>query len=275
MRPLILVTNDDGIESPGLHAAIAALYDLGDLIVIAPTTQQSGMSRSLSARFDGRIFSLRLAYNGLQVDAFHLDGTPAQTVLYGVEEVAPRMAGRLPDLVVSGINYGENLGSQTMISGTVGAALQGGDMGIRSLAVSLETSMDYHMHHGEDVDWSGAAYWLAWFARQALAPFAWPTDVAVLKIDVPEGSTPQTPWRLTSQSNQVYYRSIPTRTGSLDEPVPLDYAVFIDHERLEPASDIHAFAVDRIVSVTPLSANLTARVSLPDFDALLRQAAKG
>ena len=148
-------------------------------------------------------------------------------------------------------------------------------MGIRSLAVSLETSIYYHNYHGEDVDWSGAAYWLAWFARQALAACAWPTDVAALKIDVPEGSTPQTPWRLTSQSNQAYYRSIPTRTGSLDEPEPLDYAAIIDHDRLEPASDIHAFAVERIVSVTPLSANLTARVSLPDFDVLLRQAVKG
>lgn len=275
MRPLILVTNDDGINSPGLHAAVAALYELGELIVIAPTTQQSGMSRSLSSLFDGRIFSTRLAYNGLQVDAFHLDSTPAQTVLYGVEEVAPRVAGRLPDLVVSGINYGENLGSQTMISGTVGAALQGGDMGIKSLAVSLETSIDYHMHYGEDVDWSGAAYWLAWFARQALGSCAWPADVAALKIDVPEGSTPRTPWRLTSQSKQSYYRSILTRKGSFEEPEPLDYAAIIDHDRLEPASDIHAFAIERIISVTPLSANLTARVSLPEFDELLRQAANG
>ncbi len=275
MRPLILVTNDDGVQSPGLHAAIEALHPLGDLIVIAPTTQQSGMSRSLSARFDGRILSTRLVYNGLQVDAFHLDGTPAQTVLYGVEEVAPRVAGRFPDLVVSGINYGENLGSQTMISGTVGAALQGGDMGIRSLAVSMETSIEYHNFHGEDVDWSGASYWLGWFARLALGPGAWPKDVAALKIDVPESSTPQTPWRLTTQSNQAYYRTTGTRTGLLADPERLNYAVVIDRERLEPESDIHAFAVERIISVTPLTANLTARASLPDFEVLLRQRAAG
>jgi len=150
--PLILLTNDDGVHSPGLLAAARSLEPLGDLLIVAPATQQSGASRSLRSGFDGRIFPTLLEEDGHHFPAWQLDGTPAQAVLYGVVEVAARLAGRRPDLIVSGINYGENLGSQTLISGTVGAAIQGGDMGIRSLAVSLQTSKDYHLSHGQFMD---------------------------------------------------------------------------------------------------------------------------
>ena len=204
MRPLILVTNDDGIHSPGLHAAISALHDLGDLLIIAPTTQQSGMARSLPPTFDGRIQAVTLEHNGMRFPAYHLQGSPAQAVLYGVIEAAARR----PDLVVSGVNYGENVGSTTSVSGTVGAALQGGDMGIRSLAISLETAKEYHFNHGHDVDWTAAEHWLRFFAQLTLLPQPWPHDVAALKIDVPRTATAETPWRLTRQSRQPYFVSL-------------------------------------------------------------------
>ncbi|NOZ48729.1 MAG: 5'/3'-nucleotidase SurE [Chloroflexi bacterium] len=266
MTPLILITNDDGIHSPGLHAAINALHDLGDLLVIAPTRQQSGKSCSFDADFDGAIQPIQLALPGGAMAAYHMDGTPAQSVLYGVVT----MADRLPDMVVSGINFGENLGSNTLVSGTVGAALQGGDMGIPSLALSLEVPKDYHYNHGHDVDWSAAEYWLRQFARQALEPSDWPPDVSVLKIDIPDTATPATSWRITRQSRQSYYRSVPAAPSSASGPRPLDYEVVIDYDGLEPDSDIYAFAIDRVISVTPLSTDLTARVALPHFDSALR-----
>jgi 5'-nucleotidase len=279
MPPLILITNDDGIHSPGLRAAVTALAGLGERLVVAPTGQQSGMSRSLPAWFDGRIAATTLETAAEALPAYHLAGSPAQAVLYGVLEIAPRLYGRWPDLVVSGINYGENLGSNTMISGTVGAALQAGDMGIRSLAVSLETHKAYHLSYGQDVDWSGASYWLRYFARLALKPLPWPPDVAALKIDLPATVTPQTPWRLTRQSRQPYFvaRVVPGRDLSAAEP--LDYEVAIDPTRLEPLSDIAVFAQNRHIAVTPLSTDLTARlegcddltVGLARFEALLRQ----
>ena len=269
IRPLILVTNDDGIHSPGLHAAIEALADWGELLIIAPTEQQTGMSRSLPPTFDGRIHPIRLEHDGRIYHAYHLGGSPAQCVLYGVLDCARRT----PDLVVSGINYGENLGNSTLVSGTVGAALQGGDMGIPSLAVSLETKKEYHYNHGQDVDWSAARYWLRFFAQRTLdsAP-SWPDDVAVLKIDIPASATRQTPWRLTRQSRQPYYVSLPTHRHRPDDPSIMDYEVQIDLSQVEPDSDIYAFAIDRVISVTPLSVNLTARISFPDFEARLREA---
>jgi 5'-nucleotidase len=271
--PLILLTNDDGVYSPGLLAAASSLEPLGDLLIVAPASQQSGASRSLRSDCDGRIFSTLLEDGDRRFPAWRLDGTPAQAVLYGVIEVAARMAGRRPDLVVSGINYGENLGSQTLISGTVGAALQGGDMGIRSLAVSLQTSKDYHLSHGRDVDWSAAVHWLRFFAGAALGAQPWPPDVAALKIDIPDAASAQTPWRLTTQSRQEYFVSRSRRAGGLETAAPLDYEVFVDEEHLETDADIRAFAFDRVISVTPLSVNLSARIALPAFETLLCQAA--
>ncbi len=266
MPPLILVTNDDGIHSPGLHAAIGALSDLGELLIIAPTHQQTGMSRSLPPTFDGRILPIELIHKDRVYHAYHMNGSPAQCVLYGVVDCAQRK----PDLVVSGINYGENLGNSTMVSGTVGAALQGGDMGIPSLAVSLETKKEYHYNHGTDVDWDAAGYWLRFFAQRALSTTPWPEDVAALKIDIPASATPETPWRITRQSRQPYYISLPTRRNRAEEPRVMDYDVRVEVEKLEPDSDIYAFAVDRVISVTPLSVNLTARVPLPEFERQLR-----
>ena len=267
-KPLILVTNDDGIHSPGLHAAISALTGLGELLIIAPTEQQTGMSRSLPATFDGRIHPIKLEHDGRIFHAYHLGGSPAQCVLYGVLDCAKRT----PDLVVSGINYGENLGNSTLVSGTVGAALQGGDMGIPSLAISLETKKEYHYNHGQDVDWSAAQHWLHFFAQRALVSSpSWPQDVAVLKIDIPATATPNTPWRLTRQSRHPYYISLPTNRRHPHDPEIMDYVVQVDSTQLEPDSDIYAFAVDRIISVTPLSVNLTARISFPDFEARLRK----
>lgn len=264
--PLILVTNDDGIHSPGLHAAIEALEDLGDLLIIAPTHQQTGMSRSLPPTFDGRIYPIDLTHNGRVHHAYHLDGSPAQCVLYGVLDCARQQ----PDLVVSGINYGENLGNSTLVSGTVGAALQGGDMGIPSLAVSLETKKEYHYNHGADVNWRTAQQWLSVFARRALDTQPWPEDVAVLKIDIPATATPETPWRLTKQSRYHYYISIPTNRRRPNDPIVMDYHTHVDPATVEPDSDIYAFAVERVISVTPLSVNLTARISFTAFDERLR-----
>ncbi len=262
MQPLILITNDDGIYSPGLLAAVRALAPLGELLIIAPSHQQSGKSRSLDAEYDGEIHQITLAVDAQSLPAYHLAGTPAQAVLYGVVTIA----GRKPDLVVSGINFGENLGSNTLISGTVGAALQGADMGIPALAVSLEVPRDYHYNHGHDVDWSAAEIWAERFARQALTD-RWPEDVNVLKIDIPANASGQTPWRITRQSRQSYYRA--TTRSSHNGTRALDYEIYIDYDTLEPDSDIYVFSVAREISVTPLSTNLTSRVSLPDLAAQL------
>ncbi len=260
-KPFILITNDDGIASPGLRAAAEALDGLGELLVAAPREQQSGMGRSLPSTSSGRITSHPITLhsqngpgNTRQIEGYAVEGSPAQAVQYALVEIAPSK----PSLVVSGINYGENIGMGITVSGTVGAALEGAGFGIPTLAVSLQTAPEHYMSHSTEVDFGVAAYFLELFARRALAN-GLPSGVDILKIDVPRGATRQTPWRWTRVSRQRYFVPVrPARSTPFD-PGRMGIEIYVDPETLEPDSDIHALVVDRVVSVTPLTEDLTAR----------------
>jgi len=115
----ILLTNDDGIDSPGLWAAAEYLAPLGFVTVVAPRQQWSGAGRSLPIQTEGRITLQQLTVAGQPWKAYAVDGSPAQAVLHALVELMPAY----PDLIVAGINYGENVGSGVTISGTIGATL--------------------------------------------------------------------------------------------------------------------------------------------------------
>ncbi len=266
-KPLILITNDDGLFSPGLHALAEAVEEVGDLLIIAPENQQSGMGRSLPGTTPGSIYLRELAVNGKRLPAYAMPGSPAQCVMYGAVEVAERSV----DLVISGINYGENLGTGSTVSGTIGAALQGVDLGIPGLAVSLEVPK--HLHYATNyghVDWKVAKKVARMFAVLMLENEL-PFDVDVLNVNVPASATEDTPWRLTRQSRQPYYVPTPSGRKKLEEPKRMGYKVEIDWETLEPDSDIYAFVKDKVISVTPLSIDLTSRTDFRDFCNLLRR----
>jgi 5'-nucleotidase len=253
--PLILVTNDDGVGSPGLRAAAAALDEMGDVLIVAPLQQQSGVGRAMPPGYEGCITRQRLAINGRQVEAFGIEGSPAQVVQHGVMELAPRQ----PDLLVAGINYGENIGSGITVSGTVGAAMEGADFGVPSLAVSLQTAPEYYLNHSEAVDFGTTVYFLKLFARQALSA-GLPPGVDLLKIDVPQSATPRTPWRWTRMSRQRYFVPVKPHRRRPGDPGPMGFEIRVDLQTLEPDSDIRAVAVDAVVSVTPLTLDMTAPV---------------
>jgi 5'-nucleotidase len=265
--PLILLTNDDGIRSPGLLAVAEAVCDLGDLLMVAPATQQTGMGRGTPPVTRRSLTEERLLVNCREMKAYAMTGSPAQTVLYGVLALAPRR----PALVISGINHGENPGTSVTVSGTVGAALQAAELGIPGLAVSLETTREYHYNHGHNLDWRVAAHVTRYFA-QAILRAQLPFDVDVIKIDVPADATPETPWRLTRQSRQPYYELFKPANArtSPDGMVELDYRIHIYWDTLEPDSDINAFAKNRVIAVTPLSQDLTSRTDLAALERQLR-----
>lgn len=128
---LILLTNDDGVYSPGLIALSDALQELGEVHVIAPATEQSGVGHSISYL---RPLILKEVFHGDRRFGFAVDGSPADCVKLGVSELLPRR----PDVVVSGINIGLNAGIAVLYSGTVAAAIEGAFFGIPSIAVSLQ-----------------------------------------------------------------------------------------------------------------------------------------
>lgn len=261
----ILLTNDDSIHSPGLWAAAEALDSLGYVHVVAPRDQQTSAGRSMPIHSSGIIEKMTLKVNGKEWEVFAVDGSPGQSVLHGIFDV---IKGK-PDLVVSGINYGENAGTGVTISGTVGAALEAATLGVPALAVSMQTNREHHFSLSQDVDFSAAGYFTHLLAAKVLDKDL-PFDVDVLKIDVPQDATPETPWELTRQSRQRYYVPIPANRSSLEEHGPVGYEIIYNPDDLEPGSDLHALLVEKKVSVTPISVDLTSRVDFDQLDKFLQ-----
>jgi 5'-nucleotidase len=237
---------------------------LGEVIVSAPCGQQTGAGRSLPASHDGAIHTVEYQVDGQPVPAYGVHGSPAQAVLYALLEVVARK----PALCVAGINFGENVGSGVTGSGTVGAALEAADQGVPALAASLETAKEFHYNHSEEVDFSAATHFTRLFAARMLSRHM-PADVDLLKLEVPSDATPDTAWRVTRLSRQRYWRSLPSGRRYLAEKRRLDYDVVIDQATLEPDSDIYAIVVSRVVSVTPISLDLTSRVEFAELEELL------
>ncbi len=127
----ILLTNDDGIYAPGLAALEQALRQLGDVTVVAPTTEQSGVGHSITFLTP---LVVKEVYQGERRRGWSVDGSPADCVKLGITELAPRPV----ELVVSGMNHGLNAGINVLYSGTVAAAIEGAFFGVTSFAVSLE-----------------------------------------------------------------------------------------------------------------------------------------
>ncbi len=263
-RPLILVTNDDGINSPGLYAAAEAAAPLGELLIMAPMHQQSGAGRSFHFKTDNAIYTTEIPLNGTPHPAYKADMSPAQAVAAAVMELAPRPI----DLCISGINYGENLGSGITASGTVGAALEAAGSGIPALAASLEMSKEFYLSYSHEIDFSAAAHFIHYFAQRTLAN-GLPAGVDLLKIDVPIAATPQTPWKTSTLSRQRYFEGIKADRRRLDEPATVDYEIRIDFETLETGSDIHTLIVDKEVAVVPMTIDLTANVSMAQVSKFL------
>jgi 5'-nucleotidase len=261
----ILLTNDDGIRSPGLWAAAEALEPLGFVTVVAPRQQSSGAGRSMPSHSEGRIHEEQVTVNGKTWTVYAVDGTPAQVVQHAMLEILPANA----DLVVAGINYGENVGSGVTISGTVGAALEGASFGIPGLAVSLQTESRYHLSYSTEISFAVAAFFAQKFAR-VLLTLPRPSDVDVLKVEVPEDATPQTPWRVTRLSRSRYYMPQKPQRAALTDKVNIGYERAVEVGLLEPDSDVRAL-VDHVVSVTPLSLDMTSRVDLDEMTKLLHQ----
>jgi 5'-nucleotidase len=170
----VLITNDDGIESPGLHALAAAAYAEGlDVVVAAPASEASGSSASITgAEASGRIRMERRSIEGLDMPCHAVHAAPALIALIA----AHGAFGTVPDLVLSGVNRGANIGRAILHSGTVGAALTGGSNGARSLAVSLDVGMRPASH-----EWEAAAS----LTRTVLRALIGCSAGTVLNLNVP------------------------------------------------------------------------------------------
>ena len=265
MKKQILLTNDDGIGSPGLQAAAAALAKLGHVTVAAPNSHFSHFGRGYYHKASGQITQQTMPVNGENWTVYAVDGSPSQTLLVAILEILPHR----PDLVVSGINFGENVSSDVTSSGTVGAALEGASFGIPALAASTQILQEEWDSYHADVDFAAAVYFTWYFASQLLEK-KMPFDVDVLNVTVPVSATPQTPWRITRLARERYYDPYIRRNGGWDSQ-----ADFSAHRQVLPSlgkdTDVHTAILDQVVSVTPLSLDSTSRVNFSELDQLLRK----
>ena len=240
----ILVTNDDGYRSEGIHALARALRDVGDVTIVAPTTEASAIGHALTLRH-----VLRL--EAIEDRVFAVDGTPTDCVNIAVTHVFKG----LPDLVVSGINRGWNLGDDVTYSGTVAGALEGALLGMPAIAVSLpQTRGDYDFSYAA----RAAAVMAEAILRRPLPPRTF------LNINVPKG--PPKGYRVTVQAKRNHVTSVTERHDPKGRPY---YWIEEGQNEWEPhdRSDYQAVR-DGFVSVTPLHPDLTAYDALAAVEAI-------
>ncbi|MGB1285552.1 MAG: 5'/3'-nucleotidase SurE [Aggregatilineales bacterium] len=262
-RPLIVFSNDDGIASPGLWAAVSAFNGLADLLVVAPQEQQSGMGRSMPSSSTGMLYPHTPPAHIENCVAYGVHASPAQAIQHAVLELAERPI----DLVISGINYGENVGNGITISGTVGAALEAASLGVPALAISQQTPFDLHLTYDKTVDFSVSAQYGLKFGMYILEGRYFPADVDVLKIDVPADATPETGWRMTRVSRQrVYFPTRPDRDNPEKSGRP-GYRYDADASQSPPDSDVYVTLHEGLVSVSPMSLDMSSRLDLAQFEA--------
>jgi len=231
----ILLTNDDGIDSPGLHALCRAMRELGEVQVIAPREEQSGTGHAITYRRSIAVSRAQVC-NGVPAWAVH--GTPADCVKFGVLEALDHP----PDLVVSGINMGFNVGINVFYSGTVAAALEGAIQGITSVAVSGDYSPDHDLS----------------------APAERACDIVeghelldhsparVYNINLPAGAEHRADVLFTRSAGRVYDERYRRQESDGDDPrFQLELAGDRGHAP-EPVTDVQAVRRGEI-SVTPLA----------------------
>ena len=253
--PRILITNDDGFYSAGLKASYEALKDLGEVYVVAPLVQRSAVGRSMSVMEPIRVSEVHI--NGMKVYA--VDGTPTDAVIIGIFKII----GEIPDLVVSGINLGENLSTEAVTtSGTVGAALEAASQGSPAIAISqeMDDSAKFEFIY-KPYDFSLAKKILRMLAKLVLRK-GMPEGVDVLNVNIPSKFTGEI--EVTRLARRLYRTRIEER---LDPRGRKYYWITGDEvEDAEEGTDIHAIRSGK-VSITPITIDLTASV---DFEALRR-----
>lgn len=249
----VLVSNDDGIESPGIQALSAALSSFAEVWVVAPDREQSAASHAISLHRPLRMAQVRERQ-------FAVDGTPTDCIYLALNHV---MKACRPDMVVSGINKGANLADDVTYSGTVAAAMEGALFGIPAIAFSLAS-------RSRKWDFSHAAGFAAKLV-QSVAARPLPHG-ALLNVNFPEGPVKGFSW--TRLGKRAYGQVVAERLDPRGRPYYWIGGGELDHEDI-PGSDCNAVHDDHRVSITPLHLDLTHDRLLQDLRGLAVEGYEG
>ncbi len=239
----ILVTNDDGIHGPGLEVLERIAAELSDDVwVVAPETDQSGLAHSLS-------LSNPLRLRQISDQSFAVSGTPTDCVIMAMRKLLDRPA----DLVLSGVNAGGNFADDITYSGTVAGAIEGTLLGIPSVALSQA----YRYDEGARFHWETAEKFAPAIVR-SLVGHGFPRGV-LYNVNFPHAPPEDVAGtRVTTQGAQTHRLHIDERRDGRGAPY---YWIAYQHAEAltNPGTDVEALIVDRMISVTPLRLDLTAR----------------
>ena len=243
--PLILVTNDDGYRSEGIHVLARALGRVGEVTIVAPANESSAIGHALTLRRPLRL-------ERISDRVYCVDGTPTDCVNVAIAQVLRR----LPDLVLSGINKGWNLGDDVTYSGTVAGALEAALLGVPGIAVSLrQTRGAYDFSQAADI----AATLTEGMLRRPLP------SRTFLNVNVPKGQPKG--WRVTVQAGRNHVTSVGERHDPQGRPyywLEEGQTEWHPHDR----SDYQTVR-DGYVSITPLQPDLTAYDTITAVEELL------
>lgn len=235
----ILITNDDGYHSEGIQALEQALRPLGDVFVIAPESEMSGASHSLTLSRPLRI---------RQIDTFHwtVDGTPTDCVVLGLNKILP--SELRPDICVSGINHGPNLGDDATYSGTVAGALEATILGVSGLAFSLASGRDYNFTEASAI---------ARLITERVLSEGLPSGT-LLNINIPKGVPKGL--RITRQG---FKNARPIITEHIDPRGKPYYWIGEERNGYTAAGDTDFEAIaEGFVSITPMRSDLTNHLAV-------------
>jgi len=240
-RPLILVTNDDGIQAKGLRSLIEAVEPFGDIVIVAPDKPQSGMGHAITVNDVLRLDPSPLYEN---YNAYTCTGTPVDCVKLAIAEV---IKGK-PDLLVSGINHGENSASNVLYSGTMSAAVEGAMEDIPSIGFSL---LDFD----SDADFSGSQWAVKEVVGRALSG-EFPKSIC-LNVNIPQLKTEEIKGIKVCRQAKAYWKdSFDKRQDQFGKPY---YWLKGEFNRDDWREDTDIWALDNgFVSVVPTQFDMTA-----------------
>ncbi len=241
----ILVTNDDGHFSPGIHALATALRDVGEVVIVAPQTEASAVGHALTLRRPLRV-------ERVSEDVFAVDGTPTDCVNIAIDQILTHK----PDIIVSGINKGFNIGDDVTYSGTVAGALEGALLGFPAIAVSQQFTR-------ETFDFTAAAAFAAQMTAAVLASPLPPRSF--LNINVPGGAIQGV--KTTVQARRNHITKVAQRLDPRQRPYFWIEEASDDWD-FEENSD-HNAVKNGFISVTPLQPDLTDHAILDRVSALV------
>ena len=252
-RPLILVSNDDGITAPGIRHLVEIVHALGaEVVVVAPDAPQSGMGHAITI---GN--ALRLTKNpifGPDIEAYECSGTPADCVKIAKHYV---LKDRTPDLVVSGINHGSNASVNVLYSGTMSAAIEAAIEGLPAVGFSL-------CEYGPNADFSHVIEWVTQVCRLAL-DHGVPAGTA-LNVNIPKKSDmPIAGLRLARQAHAKWQEEFDRRLDPYQRPYYWLIGSFVN---LDAGTDTDEWALaNNYISVVPCKFDLTATYGLDQLSA--------